>query len=113
MLAVTIIIGSILAFLAMLLFLGLWAARRFSKKVPASELSKEMRAPDFIQAFLVVVVCSTIFVVYQLAPTTALGRLLNEPFGLAAGLTLGCIGTAIAYIFVVLAIRRIRRSGNA
>ena len=113
MVAATIFIGSILAFLAMLLFLGLWAARRFSKRIPSSELSKEMRAPDYIQAIVVVAVCSAIFIVYELAPATALGRLLNKPFGLAAGLTLGCIFTAIAYTFVVLAIRRIRRSGNA
>ena len=113
MLTATIFIGSILAFLAVLLFLGLWAARRFSKKMPASELSKEMRAPDFIQAIVVVAACSAIFIVYELAPATSLGRLLNKPFGLAAGLTLGCIGTAIAYTFVVQVIRRIRRSGSA
>ena len=113
MLAATLFIGFILAFVGMLLLVGLWAARRFSKKAPASELSKKMRAPDFIQAFVVVVACSGILVVYQLAPTTALGRLLNEPFGLAAGLTLGCIGTSIAYAVVALVIRRIMDSGNA
>lgn len=113
MFTVTLVVGAILAFLAMLLFLGLWAARRFSKRIPASELSREMRSPDFIQAIVVVAVCSAIFIVYELAPATPLGRLLNKPFGLAAGLTLGCIGTAIAYAFVALAIRRIRRSGNA
>jgi ABC-type enterochelin transport system permease subunit len=113
MVTVTIVIGAILAFLVALLFLGLWAARRFSKKLPASELSREMHATDFIQAIVVVVVCSAIFIVYELAPATPIGRLLNKPFGLAVGLTLGCIGTPIAYALVVLATRRIRRSGNA
>ena len=113
MLVAAIFIGSILAFLAMLLFLGLWAARRFSQKIPASELSKKVGTPDLIQAFVVVVASSATLIVYELAPSTALGRLLNEPFGLAIGLTLAGIGSTIAYVLVVLVIRRSRHSGNA
>ena len=97
-----IVLGLILGALAALLFFGLWMARRFSRKTPASRLSRRLSLTDAISLGLLVLALVAIAAVRQLAPETSLGALLNTPTGLiAAVIGIWLLGTA-AHVAIVM-----------
>ena len=103
--ALVIVLGVILGFLAALLILGLSLARRFSRRTPNSRLSEKIKATDVASLGLMVMALVTITTARQLAPETPLGALLNTPIGFVAALVCAWIATIIVHVAIVMLVR--------
>ena len=103
-LVVTIIIAALLIFLALLMVVGLWLARRFSRGAPNSQLSKKLGPWDIIPLGFLVIAMTVGLAVRTLAPQSTLGSFLSTPLSLA----LAFLGLMLAHIAisVVIALAR-------
>ena len=104
---------AILGFLAALLFVGLWLARRFSRRTPNSKLSKKLNGTDAVPLGLMVVAVMAITIARQMAPETPLGALLNTPVGFVAALVCAWIATIVVHVAIVVLVRLAQKSRGA
>jgi len=111
--ALVILLGVIVGVIATLLILGLWLARRFSRKAPNSRLSEKVKGTDAASLGLMVIALMAITATRQLAPETPLGALLNTPVGFVVALVCAWIATTIVHVAIVILVRLAQKRRGA
>ena len=114
LIAVLINLGIIVLVVGALLVGGLWAARRFSRAAPGSELSKAVDSTDMASAAIIALSLTIGAAVSVIAPTSGLAIWLSSPLGVFLALV-GVAAVAIA-LRVALALRKhlaARRDGSS
>ena len=114
MIAVLVSLGIIVLVVGALLVGGLWAARRFSRVTPGSDLSKAVDSTDMVAAAFVVIALTIGTAVAVIAPASSLGNWLSSPLGVFLAF-LAVVGVATA-LQVAVALRKhmaARRGGRS